>query len=248
MMNYRLRYLPLYATAWITSVLHAQQPCSEEVKLLLSPAQVQSAIPVLHAAGEAQGRIYFYDTPSLDLLTKGVILRLRAGAEIDLTAKLRPLNGEKFNDPSKGRERYKCEVDLNDGIENQSYSVESRYPSTKEPETGEELFKLLSDGQKQLLSDSKVQIDWKLVKRIVDIQSTSWTARANPPLGKLSLELWEWPGGTILELSAKTTPDAGKTTYAELRILAQRNNLTLSTTQRSKTAITLEAITASHRH
>ena len=244
----RLRYIPLLAALWITPVLHAQQPCSEEAKLLLSPAQVQSAIPALHAAGETHGRIYFYDTPSLDLLSKGVILRLREGEEIDLTAKLRPLHGEKFSDPSKGHERYKCEVDLNDGIENQSFSVESKYLSTQAPETGEELFKLLSDGQKQLLSDSKVQIDWKRVKRIVDIQSTSWSARASPPLGKLSLELWEWPGGAILEVSTKTTLNNGKTTYAELQTLAQKNNLALNPTQRSKTAITLEAITASHRH
>src|SRR5258707_8246 len=104
MMNYRLRYLPLLTALWITPVLHAQQPCSEEVKLVLSPAQVQSAIPALHAAGETHGRIYFYDTPGLDLLSKGVILRLRVGAEIDLTTKLRPPTGEKFADPSSGRE------------------------------------------------------------------------------------------------------------------------------------------------
>ncbi len=78
--------------------LQAQETCSEEVKLLLSPAEVKVAIPVLQARGKTLGRVYFYDTPALDLLSSGVVLRLREGAEIDLTAKLRPLSGETFVD------------------------------------------------------------------------------------------------------------------------------------------------------
>jgi hypothetical protein len=70
--------------------LYGQETCDEEVKLLLSPTQVQTAILALQARGETHGRIYFYDTQSLALLAKGVILRLREGAEIDITAKLRP--------------------------------------------------------------------------------------------------------------------------------------------------------------
>jgi hypothetical protein len=62
----------------------------------------------------------------------------------------------------------------------------------------------------------------------------------------LSLELWEWPGGKILELSTRTTTDSGKATYATLRSLAQKNNLALSPVQRAKTSIALEAIAASH--
>ena len=147
-------------------------------------------------ARRLHGRIYFYDTPSLELLAKGVILRFRAGAEIDITAKLRPNSGEKFVNPSGGRELYKCEVDLNDGVENQSFSVQKKFGAAKVPTTGEELFRLLSEGQKKLLEDSKTQIDWKRVTQIAEIQSTSWTTRAAPPLGKLSLELWEWPGGS----------------------------------------------------
>ena len=182
--------LILMATFLLVFSLHGQETCDEEVKLLLSPTQVRAAILALQARGETHGRVYFYDTPSLALLAKGVILRLREGTEIDITAKLRPLSGEKFLDPSGGRERYKCEVDLNDGIENQSFSVQNRYVAAKVPETGEEIYQLLSEGQKKLLESSKVQIDWKRVKRIAEIRSTSWVTRAHPPFGKLSLELW----------------------------------------------------------
>jgi hypothetical protein len=239
--------LILMASFLLAFGLHGQETCDEEVKLLLSPTQVQAAIPALQARGETHGRIYFYDTPGLDLLAKGVILRLRKGAEIDITAKLRPLSGEKFSDPSGGRERYKCEVDLIGGVENPSFSLQKMYVAAKAPETGEELFQLLSEGQKRLLDDAKAQIDWKRVKRIAAIQSTSWTTRMKPPLGKLTLELWEWPRGSILEVSMKVVQDAEQVAYVELRNLANKTGLALNSSQRSKTTIALEQITATHQ-
>lgn len=245
--NDRLRLFALAAAFLVVLRAHGQETCDEEVKLLLSPTQAQAAVSALHARGETRGRVYFYDTAALDLLSNGVILRLREREEIDLTAKLRPVSGETFVDPSGGRERYKCEVDLNDGVENQSFSVQNRYSSAKTPETGTELRQLLSDGQKRLLADSKVQIDWRRVRRVAGIQSTSWTARGTTPLGNLSLELWEWPGGSVLEVSTKVALDAGQATYLELKALAKKNGLALSTNQRSKTAIALKEITAAHR-
>src|ERR1700761_215339 len=121
----------LIAMFLIVIRLHGQETCGEEVKLLLSPTQVQAAILALQARGETHGRIYFYDTPGLDLLAKGVILRLRERAEIDVTAKSRLLSGEKFFDPSGERERYKCEVDLIGDVENPSFSLQKKYLAVK---------------------------------------------------------------------------------------------------------------------
>src|SRR5437868_5091768 len=95
--------------------LKAQESCNVEAKLLLVPTQAEAAIPLLHATGELRTRIYFYDTPSLDLLSKGLILRLREGANGDLTVKLRPLNGKHFSGSSGRGERYKCEVEITGG-------------------------------------------------------------------------------------------------------------------------------------
>ena len=243
-MSNRLRYLGLLTTLLIVTNLHAQETCSEEVKLLLSPAQAQAAITALDARQETHGRVYFYDTPALDLLSKGVILRFRDRAEVDLTAKLRPLPGDKFVNPSGVRDGYKCEIDFNDGVATESFSVVNKYLTAKAPVTGEELFQRLSEGQKRLLQDSKVQIDWRRVTRIAEIQSTSWTSRAEPPLGKLSVELWEWAGGRLLEVSTKVAPDAGQATYVELRDLANKKGLALDANQRSKTAIALGEITS----
>jgi hypothetical protein len=243
-----LRCLGLVATLLIATGLHAQEICNEEVKLLLSPQHVQSAITALKGRQETHDRVYFYDTPALDLLSKGLILRFRDRADADLTVKLRPPPGDKsFNSSGVRDDGYKCEVDLNDGIENESFSLANKYISAKVPVTGEELFQQLSEGQKKLLRDSKVQIDWKRVKRIAEIQSTNWTSRANPPLGKLSVELWEWAGGRLLEVSTKVAPDAGQATFVELRDLANKKGLALETSQRSKTAIALGQITAAHQ-
>jgi hypothetical protein len=243
--NNRLRFLALTATFVIVSSLYGQETCSEEVKLLLTAAQVKTAVPALQVQGEIHGRVYFYDTPALDLLSKGVILRFREGAEMDLTAKLRPLPGKEFAEElAKG---YKCEVDLNEGTEHPSFSLKNNYLAANAPQTGEELFRLLSERQKELLEDSKVEIDWRRVTRIAEIRSTGWTSRKKAPLGKVSLELWEWPGGSILEVSKKVATDAGQATYVELRDLANKNGLALNTDQRSKTAIALGAISTAHK-
>jgi hypothetical protein len=66
-------------------------------------------------------------------------------------------------------------------------------------------------------------------------------------LGKLNVELWEWAGGRLLEVSTKVAQDAGQATFAELRDLANRNGLALDTNQRSKTATVLRQITAAHQ-
>jgi hypothetical protein len=211
---------------------------------LLVPTQVEAAIPLLHATRELRSLIYFYDTPALDLLSKGLILRLRVGANSDLTVKLRPLTGKQFSDPSSGSERYKCEVEITGGVEGRSYSVGTNYSAGHVPETGRELMHLLSAGQKKLLEDSQIQVDWAKVKRVADIQSTSWTARAKAPLNKFSMELWEWPSGRILEVSTKAGPDAGRAAYTELESLVKKKGLASSAVQQSKTATALEEMNA----
>src|SRR5260370_37920482 len=105
----RRLYVLLLVVVFICVDLRAQESCNFEAKLLLVPTQVQAAIPLLHATRELRTRISFYDTPALDLLSKGLILRLRQGASSDLTVKLRPLPGKQFSDPSSpssGSERY----------------------------------------------------------------------------------------------------------------------------------------------
>jgi len=91
---------------------------------------------------------------------------------------------------------------------------------------------------------AQISVDWAHVKRIAEITLTVWQIRAQPPFRKLTLELWKWPGGEILELSTKVPLDAAASTYTELRQLVKTKQLSMSPDQRPKTTIALEAITA----
>jgi hypothetical protein len=236
------------AALFSCSRLHAQDNCNVEVKLLLSPTETQAAIAALDAKKETAGRVYFFDTDALDLLSQGAIVRLRQGTKSDLTVKLRPPSGKKFSTPSQGRDGFKCEVDLTAEGANPSYSITSASAPAEPLQSGKDVFRLLSPAQMKLLEDAQISVDWTHVKRIAEVTSTDWQTRAQPHLGKLALELWEWPGGKALELSAKAASDAGPSTYAELQQLVKWKQLSISSIQRAKTSIALEAITHNTAH
>ena len=222
--------------------LLAQGKCDVEVKLLLTPGETQDAVVALRAKKETASRIYFFDTEALELLSQGVIIRLRRGAQSELTVKLRPPDGKKLSPQFERGDDFKCEVDRTEESAATSYSIRKRYDSEELPQTGNEVSLLLSTGQKKLLLDAQVSVDWTGVKRIAEITASSWQAQARPPLGKLALELWEWPGGKILELSTKVSSEAGSATYTELRQLMETKRLSMSPTQRPKTGIVLQSI------
>src|SRR5271168_2627630 len=230
------------------SGLHAQENCNVEVKLLLLPAETQAAVAALRGTKERPGRIYFFDTDKLDLLSKGAIVRLRQGAKSDLTIKFRALNGKKLFATAEGGDDFKCEVDRTREGANSSYSITRQLATEELPQTGTDVSRLLSSAQIKLFEDARVSVDWIRVKRLAEITSTDWQTQSQPHLGKLTLELWEWPGGRVLELSTKVRSDAGSSTYTELQQLVKTRQLAMSSDQRVKTSIALEAITHSAAH
>ncbi|HEY6386579.1 MAG TPA: hypothetical protein VIX91_12945 [Candidatus Acidoferrum sp.] len=222
--------------------LPAQDKCNVEVKLLLPAAETQDAIVALKARKETASRIYFFDTDALELLSQGVIVRLRRGAESELTVKLRSPAGKKLSLPSAGGDDFKCEVDQTGEETAVSYSIQKRYASDEVPQTGNRVSFLLSAAQRKLLMDAQISVDWTRVKRIIEITASSWRAQARPQSGKLGLERWEWDGGKLLELSMKVSSEAGSSTYAELRQLMETKHLSMSATQRLKTTIVLQSV------
>jgi len=223
--------------------LHAQSRCDVEVKLLLSPIEDQAAVTALNLKKQTAGFVYFFDTNSLDLLSQGVIVRLRQGIDDDLTLKLRPSKGERFPDLATEQETFKCEVDLIGDGANPAYSISRKYTGNSLPQTGYDIARLLSPGQKKLLEERKISIDWSRVDRMVEIRATAWQSKSQPHFNKLTLELWEWPEGEILELSTKVGSNAGPMTYTMLLDLVRSKTLSLSHDQRSKTSTVLESIT-----
>jgi hypothetical protein len=225
---------------FFTPPVRAEERCPVEIKLLLSPLTTQTVIASLGFKNEAAGGVYFFDTDALDLLMQGVIVRVRQGASNDLTVKVRLPKGHPKVDGSRFHERFPCEIDRNLSGESTSYAIKRRYKPTKVPDNGSDIYRLLSVSQKELLHQARIRLDWARVVRMADINSTKWETTAQSPYGELALELWEWPAGKVLELSAKAESDAEASKYAELQRLVQVKNLSLDTSQDTKTNVVLK--------
>jgi hypothetical protein len=226
----------------LLSPVRAQEKCPVEVKLLLSSPAAQPVIAALGFKKGIKSHIYFFDTASLDLLREGVIVRIRQGANNDLTVKLRPPNGSRANDNYQLRSRFPCEIDRTRAKAETSYAVGIQYRVAKAPALGTEVQALLSASQKNLLNDAGVSIDWARVVRIANISSTKWRTSAHSPHGRLALELWEWRAGKILEISAKAPPTSDSSKYEELAALLEKNGVPLNANQDTKTTTVLETL------
>jgi hypothetical protein len=219
--------------------VRAEEKCPVEIKLLLSPLTTRSVIASLGFKNEVAGRVYFFDTDALDLLMQGVIVRVRKGVNNDLTVKVRLPKGDPKVGSSRLNERFPCEIDRNQIGESTSYAIKRRYKATKVPENGVDVYRLLSVSQKELLREAHISLDLARVVRMADINSTKWET---PASGQLALELWEWPAGKVLELSAKAESDAAASKFAELERLVHVKNLTLDTNQDTKTSVVLKTV------
>ncbi len=234
--------------ALITAILmfpgpaaQAQEKCPVEVKFLLSTATA-TAIASFGFKNESRGRVYFFDTDSLDLLAQGVIVRVRQGANNDVTVKVRRPEGDRGVEDAGLRGRFPCEIDRTRAGALISYAVRRQFKATKLPVSGSDIHDLLSASQNELLHDSQVAVDWARVTRIADISLTKWETPAESASGKLALELWEWPAGKLLEVSAKASGVAAASRYVELEQLLRAKDLSLSASQEVKTRIVLETL------
>jgi hypothetical protein len=229
------------AVSFLCPAVDAQENCPVEVKFLLSSA-TDAAIASFGFRNKDTGRVYFFDTESLDLLAQGVILRVRKGANNDLTVKVRRPEGKQGIDDSRLRGRFPCEIDRTQAGATVSYAVRRPYDANNLPEFGSGIHGLLSASQYELLHAARISVDWARVMRIASISLTKWETPAGSRSGKAVLELWEWPEGKLLEVSAKARSAAGVSRYAELEQLLKAKGLSLSANQDSKTSVVLEAL------
>ena len=149
-------------------------PCSAEAKLLISSTQTQQALAALHAGKPSSRLVYLYDTDQLELLSHGLIVRLRAGRQGDLTLKLRSNKKEACTCPSEGGEAAKCEADLVGSDVLTSYSIRKGLKDSSFLRTGGQVHSALSVEQLKVLSVEDISVDWLRVKPKVEIQSTDW--------------------------------------------------------------------------
>jgi hypothetical protein len=100
---------------------------------------------------------------------------------------------------------------------------------------------------KETIERAGGSIDWTRVRRIASIKSTDWDTVSQPPL-RLTLELWEWTAGSILELSTSVGPNSGQPSYADLVRLVNAKELSISASQDAKTRMVLESFAVHVTH
>ena len=236
-----LRRFWLPVVLFFGTQLQAAEQCTSEVKLLIEPHQLVTAAKAFSLGPATKRSIYFFDTPHLDLLSQGLIIRMRTGNRADLIVKRRLM--EKETTLRDGSEKGACEFDVSGGIPFRSYSLQTKLKEGV-PKTGTELFDLLSPAQKSFLQSIRIPVAWEQVFPIAEIQSTTWQVRGETGFPKLVLERWEWPTGSVLELSARVS-SSHVDAYARLRELASQKRLQASKDQRPKTTLALESIDTS---
>ena len=226
----------------LCSAIRAEEACSVEIKLLLLPSTIKSVIASLSFEKQTTNQIYFFDTSNLNLHNQGVIVRVRQGAKNDLTVKVRSPEGDNQIENSKLRDDFGCETDRTEAGANTSYSVRQDYKHREVPEAGDDLFSALSPRQRALLREAHVSITWSQVRRISGIRSTTWETPFESPFRKLTLEYWEFPGGSLLELSVRSAASEWELRNADLHRIVKLKGLSLSPNQETKTNTVLRAL------
>jgi len=223
----------------LCDAVNAQHHCSAEVKLLVSPQQIQQALATFRVGKPSYGQIYLYDSENLDLLSQGLILRLRTGVKGDLTVKVRSSEVENCRCSVYRVKAGKCEVDFVGSQVFTSYSISEAWKRAEDVDSGPQLHSVLGTEQVQVLLASGISVDWRQITPRAKIQATTWDAHPDGPLKKVTIELWEWPGGRILELSAKAKSQNGADAMKILRQMAEGHALNVEKNQVTKTAFVL---------
>jgi hypothetical protein len=236
-----LKYIAIaIASVLVLGRVVAQEQCSTELKVILAAPSANPAVAAFGFGEKASAIVYFFDTQSRDLLHQGLIVRIRQGSSNDLTVKWRP-PGDSASERLGLGGHFPCEVDRTPAASIESYAVSRQYRAVKLPVSGTDLYALLDDSQKQLLHSARVSVDWARVTRVVAVNSTRWRTSRRSPYGKLALELWQWPAGTVVELSAKSTGTQDESKAVALAALADSKGLPVSAVQSTKTTIVLGA-------
>src|SRR5262245_23582307 len=195
-----------------------------EIKLTIRPDQEAKAIRFFNldrSSGEVR-KIYFFDTPKLDLFKKGVILRARRvkGADDDSTVKIRPVDPDKVVPAWKKAKGFKLEADVVGTKVVKSASLScvqghgeiDQVASHKRP-----LEKLFSTEQEKFLgSFAPVAVDFAKLKPLGPIEALRWKVKVDGIDDTITAEEWHLPDGTEqLEVSIKVPP--GEVTSAHKR-------------------------------
>jgi hypothetical protein len=193
-----------------------------EIKATIPTAQVRAAMIKFGLTPETgeERFIYFFDTPSLDLLKAGIVgrARRRVGGKHDSTIKFRPVEPDQLPDRWREREGFKLEADASDRnvVRSASLTIPVKRGLIKRVAAGEErIGRLFSDDQLEfLLSFTEYRFDPAALVVLGPIEAIRWKFDDPALPWPVTAELWRLPSGIeVLELSVKAPAAQAAVTY-----------------------------------
>lgn len=192
-------------------------------------------------------RVFFYDTPALDLFRSGVCLRARAmgGDECDSTVKVRPVEPGRVADKWRGKSGFKVESDAvgSKVIRSASFTVAQKREEVDEVVGGDRpIVKLFSAEQEEFLREmSPIQFDFAELVPLGPVAVLRWKFRNEGLPYELCAEEWRLPDGRdVIEISIKASRPEAAAAQAALRAFLAELGIAAETRQRTKTRTALE--------
>jgi hypothetical protein len=225
--------------------LLALLPGSDSVELKLTVPESQQ-MSVVRALGmdplEAQIRqVFFFDTPTLALNKKGVVVRARRVQRKggDAIVKLRPVVPEKMPKALRKSSGFNVEVDAMPGSFVCSGTLKRSVDNADVRQVaagGAPLTSLLSKRQRAFAAEHSPGVELDSLSMLGPIFVLKLKFNPQGFARRLVAELWLYPDGSrLLELSTKCPPGEAFETAAEARAFLSGHGVDLSGDQETKT-------------
>ena len=220
-----------------------------ELKVTVAPADIRKAryrLSLLNAQSQSR-RIWFFDTPALDLYQAGTILRAREidGDEDDSTVKLRPFTLEQLATEFRALDDLKCELDRSPDSETPACSLKNDKDEGEIASVGRgelAIDELFNSEQEAMYAAYGPDVAFDQLAALGPVRARVWTIRTDALPEKVTAELWYMPDGSqTLELSMKVKVEDADDDMGLLVDFVEDKELQLDKDQESKTRRALEA-------
>jgi len=223
-----------------------------ELKVSVAPTDIRKArhrLSLLNDQSQSR-RIWFFDTPALDLFEGGAILRAREidGDADDSTVKLRPFTLADLDTQFRTLDGLKCEIDRSPDASTSACSLKIEQDEGEIAAVGRAerpIDELFSSEQQAMLATHGPAVAFAQLLALGPVRARVWTLQTQALPAKVTAELWYLPDGAqTLELSMKVKVEDADEGMGLLVDFVADKGLELDKDQDSKTRRALEAFAA----
>ena len=183
-----------------------------EIKATIPDTQIENALIRFNLSldNDEERYIYFFDTPTLDLLKAGIVARARRviGGEHDSTVKSRPVSPVDVSDKWRKASGFKIEADASEKgvVKSASFTVPVAKGLIKGVVEGEKsIEKLFTKEQEDFLAEmTNYPIDFAALAILGPLKANRWKFEDPACPWKITAELWRREDGErLMEASIK---------------------------------------------